>query len=321
MRRKAFVRAGAMLAPMFAVPAAYASAQSDKLTTIRFISSPSDDLRPILYAQSAGLFKRAGLDVVLQLSSSGAVVAQSVVGGAMDIGKASITAAIAAHARGIPFVLIAPSMLYRKGHSTSGIIVATDSPLRIARDLQGKVIAARELGDIGYLGLRALVDAQGGDSASLRWVEVPTPGVSAAIEQGRVDAGLTVEPFMTQSIRTGKVRLLVDMLEGFPRPILESVFFATQDYVAKNRDVVARFTKVVQDAAQYCNTHETETIPLFIALSGMDSRLANQMHHSFTALSFDASQIQPVIDLAAKYAVIRQSFDAHELVDPSAART
>jgi len=46
----------------------------------------------------------------------------------------------------------------------------------------------------------------------------------------------------------------------------------------------------------------------------MDPRLANEMHHSFTPLTFDASQIQPVIDLAAHYKVIPNGFDARALL-------
>jgi NitT/TauT family transport system substrate-binding protein len=315
MLRGPFIRAGAMLAPVLAAGSGVAWGQAERpLTPVRFISSPSDDLRPILYAQSAGLFKQGGLDFTMQSSSSGAVVAQSVIGGAMDIGKASITSVIAAHARGIPIVLIAPSMIYRKEASTSGIVVTPKSPLRVPRDLEGKVVACTAIGDIGYLGMRALVDKEGGDSGLLKWVEIPVSAVSLAVQQGRVDAGLIVEPYMSEDIKAGKLRLFVDMLEGYPRPILESVFFATHDYVAKNRDVVIRFARVLQESARYCNTHEAETIPLFISYSGMDPRLAYQMHHTTTALAFNAAAIQPVVDLAARYKIIPKAFDARELI-------
>jgi NitT/TauT family transport system substrate-binding protein len=314
MRRARFLRNVAFAAPLLAAPGGVAFAQPGGLATIRFTSSPGDDLRPILYAQSTGAFKRAALDVVLQLAASGAIVAKAVVGGALDIGKGTITSIIAAHARGVPLVLITPSMLYRKASPTSGVVVAVNSPLRRVRDLEGKVIACSSLGGIAYLGLRALVDAQGGDSSSLRFIEMPGSAVPPAVEGGRVDAGVTEEPYMTEEIRSGNVRLLVDMLDGYGGPVLESVFFATRDYVLHHRDEVARFARVVQDAARYTNTHEAETVPLFIALSGMDPRLANQMHHTFTPATFDAAEIQPVIDMAAKYKAIPAAFDARELI-------
>jgi ABC-type nitrate/sulfonate/bicarbonate transport system substrate-binding protein len=151
MLRRAFLRT-ATLAPLIAASAA-APAWSDSLNPIRLTSTAGDDLRPVLYAQSTGLFKRAGLDLSLQIASSGSVAAQAVVAGSMDIAKASITALIEAYARGIPVVLVAPSMIYRKDSLSSGIVVAPKSPLRTARDLAGKVIATSGLGAVGDLGL------------------------------------------------------------------------------------------------------------------------------------------------------------------------
>jgi NitT/TauT family transport system substrate-binding protein len=314
--RNTFLRASASLAPLFAVCGGTSLGQPAPVTTIRLTSAAGDDLRPILYAQKAGLFKRAGLNVTITLANSGATVAQAVVGGATDIGKGTITSIIAAHARGIPVVLVTPSMIYRKDAPTSGVVVNANSALRTARDLQGKVIACSALGGIAYLGLRAMVDDQGGDSELIKFIELPGAAVPLAVEQGRVDAGVTEEPYLTESIRSGKVRLLLDMLDGYPHPVLEAAFFAMRDYVTQHHEAVRLFTRVVADAARYTNTHEAETVPLFVALSGMDPRLAAQMHHSYTPPSFDASEIQPVIDLAAKYKTIPKAFDARELIAP-----
>ena len=307
-------RTAALLVALLILCAGGSSAQSVKLTAVRFISSPSDDLRPMLYAQSAGLFRQAGLDVQMERARSGAVVAQSVVGGTMDIGKASLSSLIAAYAHGLPFVMIAPSALYRKDHATSGIIVASSSPLRTPVDLQGKIVACTAIGDIAYLGLRALIDAAGGDSSMVRFVELPSSAVPAAVEEGRVDAGLTTEPNLSASIKSGKVRLFVDMLEGYRQPILESAYFATRTYVDANRDTVQRFAEVLERAARYADSHEAETIPLYVSYAGIDGAQAAAMHHSYTALSFEPTQIQPIIDLSAKYKLIPQRYDARDLM-------
>ena len=314
MHRRAFLRATATLAPLIGVASAVAPAWPDTLTPIRLTSTAGDDLRPVLYAQSTGLFTRAGLDLSLQIAGSGSIAAQAVVAGSMDIAKASITALIEAYARGIAVELVAPSMIYRKDALSSCIIVAPKSPLRTARDLAGKVIATSGLGAVGDLGLRALVDAQGGDSSTIHWIEMPASSVNLAVAQGRADAGIAQDPFMTEDIAAGKVRFLLDMLSGYPRPILVSVFFAMRSYAAKNGDVLGRFSGVVRDAARYTDAHQAQTVPLFVAISGMDPKVAMQMHHSYTPLSFDPSQIQPVIDLAARYAVIPKAFDARELL-------
>jgi NitT/TauT family transport system substrate-binding protein len=181
MARQTITRAALMQWALLAAsvgPAA--AADSDKLTKVRFISTVADDLRPFLYALNTGLFKQAGLDIDFERSSSGATVAQAIVGGAMDIGKASISSIISAYVRGLPFVLIAPGQLYRKDEPTAGVMVLVNSPLKTPLDLQGKTIACTALGDITYLGLRSVIDQAGGDSSTVKWVELPMSGVAAA---------------------------------------------------------------------------------------------------------------------------------------------
>jgi NitT/TauT family transport system substrate-binding protein len=300
---------------LFAASAGTASAADPELTPVRFIASVADAIRPFLYAQNAGLFHQAGLDVTWQQATTGAVVAQSIVGGAQDMGMASITSIVAAYARNLPFAIVAPSIAYRKDNATAGIVVAAGSPLRAPEDLQGKVVSCSAIGDIAYLGLRALIDKAGGDSSTVKFIELPPTGVvTAAIIQGRIDAGLIAEPAMMEDVRAGKLRFFVDELTGYSRPILEAVYFSTRDYAAKNRDTVARFAKVLERASIYSNAHVAETSPLLATYAGMDPKVTAEMRHGYMAPTVDPGAIQPVIDLMAKYKNIPQAFDAHELL-------
>jgi NitT/TauT family transport system substrate-binding protein len=313
MKVRTFFRAVALPAALVVASVTASSAQPT-LTTIRFISSPSDDMRPVLYALSSGLFRKAGLDVEVQKAGSGALVAQAVIGGAEDVGKSSMSSLIAAYVRGLPFELIAPSAIHQPDIPNDGVLVATTSPIKSPLDLQGKTVACTAIGDIGYLGIRGMIDRLHGDSSTVKWVELPTSAVAVAVQEGRVDAGITTEPYMTNDLKSGKVRVLFDMLDGYPRPILESAFFATKDYVAKNRAAVSRFAKALEEGAVYSNTHPAETVPLLVSFSGMDPTVAAEMHRTITATSFDPSRIQPIIDLAAKYKIIPRAFNAREMI-------
>jgi NitT/TauT family transport system substrate-binding protein len=309
--RKSLIAGAAALAATSHIAAA-----QDKLSTVRFATSLADDLRPLLYAQSAGLFRNAGIEVTLIPTASGATVAQSIVGGAADIGKASVSSIIAAYARKLPFYLVAPGLFHRKEELTAGICVAAASPLKTVLDLQGKTVSSTGVGSIASLGLRSLIDNAGGDSSTLKWVELPFAAVGPALEAGRVDAGIMGEPAMTTGIKAGKIRFFVDELAGYSRPILEVVSFSTRDYAQKNRDLVARFGKALQAGAAYANTHVAETVPLLLPLTKMDPKLAMEIRHGFTATTFDPGALQPVIDLMVKYKEIPNSFDARELLAP-----
>jgi NitT/TauT family transport system substrate-binding protein len=311
----AMTRAALIQWALLAASAGTASAADPDLTPVRFIASVADAVRPFLYAQSAGLFHQAGLDVDWQQAATGAVVAQSIAGGAKDIGMASITSIIAAYARNLPFAIVAPSIAYRKDNPTAGIVVSAGSPLRAPLDLQGKVVSCSAIGDIAYLGLRALIDKAGGDSSTVKFIELPpTAVVTAAIVAGRIDAGLIAEPAMMEDVRAGKLRFFVDELTGYSRPILEVVYFSTREYAAKNRDTVARFAKVLERASIYSNAHVAETSPLLATYAGMDPKVTAEMRHGYMAPTVDPGAIQPVVDLMAKYKNIPQAFDAHELL-------
>jgi NitT/TauT family transport system substrate-binding protein len=314
-------RSVAFAAALLAASSA-ANAQTSAPTTIRFISSGSDDLLPFWYAQSKDMFRAAGLNVIWTNSASGALSTQGVLAGAADVGRASLSSLIAAHVRGIPFVLVAPSAIHRHATSiNSGILVATNSPLRKPGDLQGKTLSCTAIGDIGYLGLRAMIDAQGGDSSTIKWVEIPISAAAAAVDQGRVDASISAEPFLSRDLAGGKVRVLVDMLDGYPGEILEGAFFSTRDFAAANTDALARFAAVLRQAAIYANAHGNELIPLLVSNTGMEPEVAARMHRAENGVNFAPSQVQPVIDIAAKYKILPRAFDAREMFLSPAATT
>jgi NitT/TauT family transport system substrate-binding protein len=304
---------------MLAAPAVLANApavlaQSPAQTTIRFVASPSEDMLPFWYAQSTGAFAKAGLNIVAQKAGSGAVVAQAMAGGAADAARASLSSLIAAHSRGIPFVLVAPSAIHRtKTSVNSAILVAANSPMKTALDLQGKTMSCTAIGDIGYLGVRAMVDAQKGDSSTIKWVEIPISAVTAAIEAARIDAGVSAEPYMSRDLQGGKVRALVDPLDGYPGEILEGAFFTTRDFLNANREAMARFANVIHQANIYTNAHASEMLGLLATNTGMEPEVAAKMRLTLNGVEFTPSQVQPVIDIMARYKMLPARFDARDM--------
>lgn len=279
---------------------------------------PNDDLGPLLYAQQSGLFRKAGLDVQLQRSTSGAVIAAAVAGGSVDFGVASLIALISGHAHGVPFTLIAPSHLIVAGDGTQGMVVLKDSPLRTARELTGKVLTCASITDANWLASRAYIDADGGDSAATKFVELPQPAIPPALDQGRADAALLQEPVLDQTLATGRYRSLGDPMGAIGRTWLVTACFALNDFAAKNPEAIRRFSSALHDATVFANAHHAETAPLIAAFNGIDPAVVLKMHRNTIAEYLEPSQIQTVIDAAARYKVIERSFPAAELISPYA---
>ena len=152
---------------------------------------PSDAGAEPFFGIDRGFFAKAGLDVHLDTQSSGPAIAAAVAGGALDVGFSNTISIATAHKRGLPFTFIAPASVYVSAAPTSLLMVRKDSPLRTARDFNGKTIGANALKNIAQYAPSLWIDRNGGDSSTLRFVEMPADEQAAALEQGRIDGGMT----------------------------------------------------------------------------------------------------------------------------------
>jgi NitT/TauT family transport system substrate-binding protein len=283
------------------------------LTSVRAAGTPSDDSVSVVYAQRAGLFQKAGLDVLLERQSSGAAVAAAVASGAYDIGKSSITSLFDAHDRGIPFVMIAPGVVYDSAAPYAGLIVRKDTGLRTGKDTNNGVVAVAALSDIGRLAMQAWVDKSGGDPATLRFVEIPFPAVPAAVDQGRVIAGEMSMPTMAEALATGRFRL-IPAYDAIATSYLNTAWFTTVDYATKNPVVIKSFARVLGESARYTNQHHPETVAMMADFTGVALDVISHMTRATDGLSLTPEEVQPVIDAAVKYGTIKRSFSAQELI-------
>ena len=136
----------------------------------------------------------------------------------------------------------------------------------------------------------------------------PDPRV-AAVDHGASigDLGRAV---YVRDAAAGKIRVLVDM-QRLPGPTFGAYWHARRE---REREPLTRFARVLQQAAIYTNAHTTENVQLLTAWTGLEPEVAAKMHHAFVGTSFDASLIQPVIDLAVKYKTIPARFDARDMI-------
>jgi len=309
--------AGLLLSTLAVTSAAPTPAQESPPITIA--ASTFDSTTTGLYAVKAGLFKRAGLNVTF-IPMSPSAIPPAVAGGTVQIANSNLLNIIEAHARHVPFILIAPSAMFNGSDVNGyvGLIVRKESTIQSARDLAGKTIAVPSINDLNTIASKSWVDKNGGDSSTIHYIEMPATAALPAVTDGRVDATILTTPFLLQAVESGKIRVLTDAYTAISRQYLGLGWFTTEDYAAKNRDVIERFARVMHDAAVYCNAHQTETADMMADLAKQDPALVRRMKRVLFAEYLTAPMIQPLIDVAAKYKVIDAPFNAQELISPYA---
>jgi NitT/TauT family transport system substrate-binding protein len=311
-------RAGVVWLLLLALTTTLVPASAQELPSIKIAAPTNDTATSAVYAIKAGLFQKAGLNVELIPMNSGAAVAAAVASGAVSIGLSSLVGLIEAHAKHVPFTLVATSGMIETDVPYALMVVKKDSPYATARDLNGKTIATPALRDLNAISISAWVDKNGGDSSTLHFVELPAPATEDAIAAGRIDAAIVGTPFLTLGLDNGTIRVFAKAFDAVAARFIHIAWFSTDDYVAKNRDVIARFSRVMHDAAVYSNAHQAETAPMMADFGKVDPKLVSRMARVTFAEYLTAPLIQPLVDVAAKYKAIDKTFNAQDLISPDA---
>ena len=288
--------------------------RAQSLVPLHLAASPVDDVMPVLYAQRAGRFQRAGIEVTLDRAGNGGALAAAVAGGAVDIGKGNVVSIISAHAHGVPLVLVAPAAIYDPRTPDAVLATRADSPIASAHDVIGKVVGVPSISDLSTVAVEAWMTDNGADWHGTQFVEVGYSAMLPALEAGRVQAATLIKPFITDAVDSGKAKVLGLFYSAVANRFLESCWFANADFVAKHRDTIAAFGRVVAQASAYTNAHQPETVDLLASWANLDPQRAAHIPRIVTGTTLDPREIQPVIDIAAKYGLIAQRFDARDII-------
>lgn len=308
MQRSAFLASGAALTLCARVVAA------QPLTSIRIASAPDEDVVGALWGVESGAFRKAGLDVTVQKANSGAAVAAAVVGGSIDIGKSSLVSLITAHVKGLPFVLVAPAGVYDINAPTVGMVVGKDSTAKTAADLNGKILSASSLGDQNSIAMQGWIDQHGGDSKTVKFVELPSAAAPDALAAGRVDAATLGNPILTEALGSGKCRLFAHPFDAIAPHFIFAAYFCTADFAEKNRETVLRFRRTLLQSAAYADKHPSETVGVVAKFTGISPGVIASMTRTLAGTSLDPKLVQPLIDIAARYKAIPAPFEARTLI-------
>lgn len=281
-------------------------------TVVNVGATPGDTSAVVFFAQDLGYFKTAGLDVRIQTMSSGVLTAGAVASNALDIGAASVGTLASAYLHGISLKYIAAAAVANPQTRTDLMLVAKDSPIQKAADLNGKTIALNGLKNLQQIEAMAWVDKHGGDSKTLKFVEMPETEMDVALAQKRVDAAMMVEPFVSAASAT--TRTLGDALDGIGENFLILGWVATGAWLAAHPDAAAGFASAIDKAAVWANSHGKESTALLLRHLKLDPQIASSMARPTYGTRIDPALLQPVLDGTLKYGVIDKPVPAADLI-------
>lgn len=295
-----------------------ALAQSAPRTAITVSAVTPADTLPFYYAVQKGMFERAGLDLTIIPSTSGGTSILAVAGGAAQFGYSNVLSLSQAYLKGLPIAMIVPGAEYTSAAANVKIAVSPDSPVRTAKDLEGKVVSVTGLHDLLAIGTLAWLDKNGADPSKVKFVEISPASMFAALQQKRIDAAAMYEPYLSAAEASGGIRTIAKPYDSIAPRFMSAAWFGNSTWMKEHRDAALRFAQVMNQAQEYTNAHYEELVPLIAEFSKLPVETLRKVPVVRVLPTLQGPLLQPLIDLATKYKELPSSFRAQEIFFPGA---
>jgi NitT/TauT family transport system substrate-binding protein len=230
------------------------------------------------------------------------------------MGHPSLLSVFQAYQKGVHFVIVAPSGLYLSDDPQAILIVKKDSAVKTGRDLNNTVIGVSSLQDLNAAATMGWIDQHGGDSKTVKVVELTNSAIVPAIDQGRISAATVTAPYKDIAIQSGVARMLGKSFDAVAKTFMVSGYVTTADAVVKKRDAMRRFALAMHESAVYCNTHPAEMIDVIASYTQISPDVLTKSPRTIDPEYTDPKLIQPFIDFAAKYGLLDHPFEAKDVI-------
>ncbi len=190
-----------------------------------------DDAQTIL-AHRAGLYEKHGLDVEMQLFSSGTDLIKAIVGGQLDAGVLGFSNALSWLDKGADLKIVGGAQM---GYHS--MLVEQDSGIASVDQLKGKSVASQSQGSTADIVLNGVVWKQAGLAREEVTMQYVSPAVAIqSLASGKVDGAFVFEPYASIAKMTYPVKEIYEIGQQWPFPCM--VVIASGDIVKNNQAAV-----------------------------------------------------------------------------------
>jgi len=266
-------------------------------------------------ALADGAFKAQGLNVSFVTVNTPADVAPLLSSGQVQFGLMDMTTPVlaAAKASKAPFVFDAPATkgtpVDSDGWGTANVWVKKGSKITSIKDLQNAKFGIPQLNSQLWLDIRSNVDAAGGDSSRIQWVQIPDPAQNVAeIKSGQIDATTSSEPTGTMLASDPGLTHLGGFVSNEGH--LAYAYASTSDFASQNAALVKKFDAAIMKGNKDFNALATAAKAKLAA--GVNSAwpaaaLKKARYSTFSTTPVTASDVQFSIDRMKKYQMLDSS--------------
>jgi NitT/TauT family transport system substrate-binding protein len=276
---------------------------------------PILDVAPIYLGVKQGFFSERNIDLSLKQAEGGAAIVPAVVSEEYQFGFSNVISLLLAHKEGLPVKVVSNgnNSTGADGEDFAGLFVKADSPIKTAKDLEGKTVAANTLQNIVDTSVRASVRKAGGDPTKVKFTAIPFPEQPSALAAGQVDAVFVVEPFQQAVLDFGGRKIASSYVDTAPN-LAVALYFASTKLITENPDLVKRFTEAMQESLSYADSHPDEARAVLRDYTKIDPGVIEKLTLPKWPAEINRDSVQTLADLALEDGLLTEPADVNALL-------
>ncbi len=285
---------------------------------------------PVIVANKKHYFEEQGLKVELKTYTSGPPIKKDMTEGNIDIAYMGVPAVYRWYPNGVKTKIIA-----KVNYGQAAVIAHKDSDINSLADLRGKKFAGVRIYSGMDVLLRGIVLKDNAKFDPDKDVDIVTTlpaKMGEVIEQKKVAAAFSWEPFTSQYLLRGKTKVIFDMNKEYPG-YPWYVIMASPDAIKNKRGILIKVLKAHLKAVKFLNSSDNAGDDIIIKTFGLDSG-KNSADKSYSAEKVvaqarlrlgwqarwarrDTRFMQKMMDHAFKLGYIKKKVNVKDIVDVS----
>jgi NitT/TauT family transport system substrate-binding protein len=255
---------------------ATATGSAAGMTSVVVGALPVIDTAGLQVALKEGFFTQAGLNVTVKSVTQSTAAIPDLLHGSIDvIGGGNYVSFFEAQAHGtFPVQILAPAVNCTP--DTYGLVAMPSSGITKPADLAGKTIAVNLTQNVQTLTTSAVLTADGVSASSVRYVQIPFPDMSSALQANRVDAISAVEPFLSAALAAGG-KLVTSTCAGSMAGFPLSGYLTTKSWTQQHAAAATAFQQAVEKGNTYANAHPSVVRDLLPTYTSITAKAAASM--------------------------------------------
>lgn len=234
---------GAIVAVLMA-GAASSAAMADKIVIGHF-GTPI----PMQAAAAAGEFEKAtGWEIEWRKFGSGAEIIAAMASGDLKMSELGSAPFVIGASQGVDYQLFGISNIIGEAES---LIARDGSGITKVEDLKGKKVGV-PLGSTAHYSLMGAIKNAGLSPDDVEVIGMKPDQITAAWEQGQIDATFIWEPAKSKVLKTGKLIMAANQVKGVPT---FDGWVVNTDFGKANPDFMAKFLKALDTANAAYNSN------------------------------------------------------------------